>query len=390
LGTDLTPVIAAPDPITFNAELVQALENIAANDYPARSAKLAELIADRLPELVGLQEMFQFNCFNIPVYPGPDCTYAPIAGAFNDHLTLTEANLVLLGEPYTRAAVVNNLDLTGVIVPGLPPGLPVDLNFDGSPDITVTVLDRDVILARPDVATTVVNFPCDPSRQSVDGCNYTTIAKADTPAGTINIERGFVGVDAVVDGKSHRFVNTHLEVQGPIPTPPGFPEDVIFGASIQAAQATELAGLIAFSFVTDPPAPGTNPIVVGDINSSPEDGLFRDPLADPTLTAQFTPPYTQLASGVDLFGTPAPLGPFNDAWEDSGSLKKGFTCCQLADLSNQQSILRVRIDTIFTLQETDRVRKARVLGAKNSDKTGPGHQGLWPSDHGSLAAELQY
>jgi hypothetical protein len=241
LGADLTPVIAAPDAATFNAALVQALEDIAANDYQARSQKLAELIADRLPELVGLQEMFQFDCFNIPLFPGPDCTYPPVAGAFNDHLTLTEGNLVLLGEPYTRAAVVNNLNLTGVFVPGFPPGLPVDLNFDGLPDITVTVLDRDVILARPDVATTVVNFPCAPARQSVDGCNYSTIAQANTPAGTINIERGFVGVDVTVDGKSHRFVNTHLEVEAPTPTPPGFPPDVIFGASIQAAQATELS-----------------------------------------------------------------------------------------------------------------------------------------------------
>ena len=73
LGADLTPIIGAPNPPAFNAALIEALEDIAANDYPSRASKLAELIADRLPELVGLQEMFQFECFDVDPRDGNQC-----------------------------------------------------------------------------------------------------------------------------------------------------------------------------------------------------------------------------------------------------------------------------------------------------------------------------
>ena len=50
LGADLTPIITAPDAPSFNQALIDALEDVAANNYPARANRLAELIADRLPE----------------------------------------------------------------------------------------------------------------------------------------------------------------------------------------------------------------------------------------------------------------------------------------------------------------------------------------------------
>jgi hypothetical protein len=105
---------------------------------------------------------------------------------------------------------------------------------------------------------------------------------------------------------------------------------------------------------------------------------------------QFTPPYTQLASGVDLLGAPAALGPYTDAWDLRPGDQPGYSCCQLPDLSNQQSIHDERIDTLFSLQSPNKVKKARVLGAKVSDKTPPPGQGRWPSDHGSVAGELQF
>ena len=43
---------------------------------------------------------------------------------------------------------------------------------------------------------------------------------------------------------------------------------------------------------------------------------------------------------------------------------------------------------LFSLEVPSKVKKARVIGAKVSDKTGP--FGLWPSDHGQVAAELQF
>jgi len=259
------------------------------------------------------------------------------------------------------------------------------LNFDGNPDITVSVLDRDVILAKPHIRTQVVVFPC--ARPSADGCNYETVAMVDSPIGPLAIERGFVGVDAQVRGRTYRLVNTHLEVMSLADPPPQTPPGVVVGGSIQAAQATELNGLIEASLRTDPPPSNTKPIVVGDINSSPEDGIFVDPLF-PDPTQALVPPYLQFTWGVDLLGRDTRVGPWTDAWTELRYPQRGFTCCQLSDLSNRFSILDERIDVVFSLEPPDWVRRGRVLGSTIFSKTFP--SGLWPSDHGQPAVELHF
>jgi hypothetical protein len=380
LGADLTPIIAAPDPVAFNQALIDALIQIAANNYPARAKKLAQLIALRGPHLVGLQEMFQFVCYETG-FPGAienACDLPSIAGAFNDHLQATLDELAELDKTYVDVAVVNNLDLT-LTITGLPtPGLPVFLNADMIPDITVTVLDRDVILARGGIADSVTPLnavlpldllcpkrnPQDPEdRTSVNGCNYQVVASVeDTPIGDISIERGWVGVDATVDGKDYRFVNTHLEVQNPDSTKPESP-------GVQAAQAFELIGVLG---ATTPP--GRSLIVVGDINSSPEDPI----IVLPGFT--IVPPYTQfVASG------------YTDAWTELPIPRPGFTCCQESDLLNKYSILDERIDVIFSADAPLSVRKGVVLGDTILAKTWSTWPTLlWPSDHASVAVELEF
>lgn len=388
LGADLGEVIAATDPISFNAALVEALQTIAASEPAVRAERLALLIAWRGADLVGQQEVFRFECFDIPL-PGPDCSDPSVAAAFTDHLTDVQDELDDLGRPYTVAGIVEDLDITGVVVPGLPPGLPVDLNFDGTPDFTVTVLDRDVILARDGIPTSVVPFPC--SFPSADGCRYSVVATVNSPIGPLDVARGFVGVDAEVRGRTYRFVNTHLEVMSLIPPPPGpLPPtppgvELVFGGSIQAAQSTELAAQIAASLALTPPPPGTRAIAVGDINSSPEDGPFIDPLFDPTVV--LTPPYAQLAQGVDLFGAPAP-GPWTDAWTALPGHRPGYTCCQDADLRNRRSALDERIDVVFTLDPPHKVRHGMVLGSTPFSKIRPLR--IWPSDHGQPAVQLRF
>ena len=75
-------------------------------------------------------------------------------------------------------------------------------------------LDRDVILARDDLVeagqVAPAFVPC--ARPSAQGCNFQAFIDAEPPAGQLAVERGFVAVDATVDGRDYRFVNTHLEV----------------------------------------------------------------------------------------------------------------------------------------------------------------------------------
>lgn len=365
LGADLAPIVAAETPGEFNAAVILALSDVAANNYPERVQSLAATIADRSPHLVGLQEMFAFQCtpssFTIP---DPCATFGP---AFNDHLTETLNALNADGETYYEAATVKNLSLDFVFpgptsVFGIP-GLPVFLDFDLLPDIFVTVIDRDVILARSDVLATPTPFLCD--KPSMDGCNFVNVAGTVVAGVSINIERGFVAVDATVNGDDFRYANTHLEVRLPDPTDP-------LSMGLQAQQATEL--LIALT--SHPEPAGSRVILVGDFNSDPGD----------VPPAPFLTPYQQIVNGLAIDGSPVSL-PFSDTWLLRQKDEPGLTCCEDGHLMNATSIHQRRVDIIFSKSAPDKVNASKVLNTKPGDKT---PSGLWPSDHATVDAMLIY
>ena len=353
LGADLTPIITAGTPAEYNQAVLDALYSVAANNIPERAQALAKSIAGRKAHLVGLQEVFKFECIETGTMPGACLLFSD---AMNDHLQLTEDALLALHADYYVAGIVENLNLF--------PGLPVFLDLDDVPDVLISVLDRDVILARGDVGTEPVAFPC--NKPSADGCNYDVIASAKVLGGVINIERGFVGVDATVNGQEYRFVNTHLEVQSPSDDP--------LSPLIQAFQATQLVATLS---LLAPPPPETELLVVGDINSSPVDPPFPSPYGEAY------PPYQQLANGTDLFGNQL-SDPYTDIWTLRPGKPAGFTCCEAADLSNGESELYERIDVIFSLYPPAGV-KANVLNNNPEDKT---PSGLWPSDHATVVGRL--
>jgi hypothetical protein len=362
LGADLSPILAAPGPLALNNAVLDALAQAASNDFPLRVGLLAQKIANRRPHLVGLQEVVSLGCIDLfSPLPGQGCDDPSIAGAFNDHLSLTMDALTALGETYVVGASVRNVDLL----------IPVGTGFSFLPDILVTVTDHDVILARGDVASSVVPVPYSgfctrPSADGGPGCNYIVVAEAETPVGPIAVERGWVGVDVAVGGRDYRFVNTHLEIMEPDPTEPLSP-------FIQAAQAAELIAVLDASTPLE-----RSLIVVGDINSSPDDPVIPGPfpLPPPFDTAIF-PPYVQFVDAG-----------YTDAWTLRPRDASGPTCCQFADLSNVRSVLDERIDMIFSADIPAQVKRARVLGDGIREKSSI--FGLWPSDHGQVAAKLLF
>ncbi|TNF99448.1 MAG: hypothetical protein EP297_05550 [Gammaproteobacteria bacterium] len=333
LGADLAPVLGAAaadpfDPVAFNTAVIVALQQVAANKTAERIDAQAELISKRQPHFVGLQESYVFSCAD-PFLTGA-CNDPVISGAFSNFLDMT---LAALDGAYESAAMVENLKVENI--PFILPG--------NSQPALLTVIDRDVILSRSDIDTEPVNFGCT-GFVSVDGCNYQWVISA----GPFTVLRGYVGVDATIGDYDYRIVDTHLEVKDP-PIPPVF----------QNAQATELLTVLAAT-----PANKTL-IILGDINSSPD---------DPDSS-----PYGQFTS----------LG-YTDAWTLRPGGVTGASCCQLADLSNKKSIFDQRIDMVFSGDVPAMVKQARVLGDKVSSKTHPPGLGLWPSDHGAVAAELQF
>jgi hypothetical protein len=122
-------------------------------------------------------------------------------------------------------------------------------------------------------------------------------------------------------------------------------------------------------------------IVVGDMNSSPDDLIIPGPLPLPQPFNQgIVPPYLQF-----LYAN------YTDAWTELPILRPGYTCCQDVDLSNERPLLDTRIDEIFSADIPYTVRRGHVLGTTIFDKTWSTWPNLLrPSDHGSVAVELGF
>jgi len=349
LGADIAPLVEPGlSDEEFLARLAAAFQQVAANKPQERIQALAAEISGRQPHLVGLQEVFSFRCESL--VPFDLCSQLPFAGAFNDHLALMQQ---ALGSRYRVVGEVRNLDIA------------LELEVLPGASIVISVLDRDVILARSDVQASALlpavrDLACGVPFRSADGCNYQVTVPLES-LGT-SIQRGYVAATAVVSGRPYLFVNTHLETREPY-------------AFFQALQAMELMGAVdGLSAGLGIPA-----IVVGDFNSSPND---TNPV--------YVPP---IFPGVPEY-VPSPYMTFSatmtDAWMLRPGRAAGLSCCQLADLSNHNSQLYERIDLIWSSVPPLKVKQARVIGETVNTKTVPPGRGKWPSDHAAVAATLQF
>ncbi|MGZ8946333.1 MAG: hypothetical protein ACXW1W_13025 [Methylococcaceae bacterium] len=350
LGADLTPVLAAPDSATFNDALVNALAVAAQSDFRSRALAQADAIAQRAPDVLSLQEVWNLSCSDFDSNPLTGCEDPMIVNAFLNHLELTMNALKKKGAKYKQIALVKDLDLAKVNIIGLP-GIPFNVN---GIDALLVAVDQDVILVRDGIKARPVTFPeslC--QKPSVDGCNYQTVAEALTPAGPLTIERGFVAIDTTIGGKNYRIFDTHLEVKGEDVNDPLF-------TFFQASQASELIQTIDLTIPFN-----RSVLVLGDMNSSP---VQEAPIPE------IVTPYSQFSTV------------YFDIWELKPGDQPGYTCCQPEDLLNRRSALSERIDMIFSLDKPEKVSNVSVISAKTS----PYRLGVWFSDHAAVAAEVTF
>jgi hypothetical protein len=121
LGADLGSLLEEP-PSELNAALVDLLEDLVATNFPARAQRQAELIARRLPDLVGLQEVWDLSCEDASSSDDQGCEHPSIAAAFVDHLEVTLDALAAEGADYEAVATVRNLDTTTATLNSSPLG----------------------------------------------------------------------------------------------------------------------------------------------------------------------------------------------------------------------------------------------------------------------------
>ncbi|MEJ2238795.1 MAG: endonuclease/exonuclease/phosphatase family protein [Gemmatimonadales bacterium] len=303
IGADVDPIIeaaAAGQPELIPGLVDQAFATMVYTNYPERAGAIADEIAAADPDLIGVQEAY--------VIEG--------GGVTLDFLGILQQQLLARGLDYYVAGSIQN---TAVAIPGGQVGV-------------VTLLDYDAVLARGDVKTGNVvtqNFATEFPPFSLGGQE-------------LQILRGFVAVDAKVNGQKYRFVNTHPE--------PGT------GLAAQIRQG-QIAELIAYLKDEKQPV-----IIVGDMNT---DGYSREP------------GYAMLVDAG-----------YEDAWvEYAGHRRPGFTSSHAADLSNETVDFYHRIDLILA----SRLEWARVdiVGDEVGDRfLSSGGYYLWPSDHAGVVGKL--
>ena len=309
VGSSTEALLGTTDSAEIPVKAAEAYATVVASDFPGRAAAIAKIIKASSPHLIGLQEISLLRMQepgDAPVNPLPNAVTVAL-----DFLEVLMGALQAEGLEYTVAGKVENFDLEIPMV-----------TASGLADVRLT--DYDVILARSDVTVA--------DAMSTNFQVPLPIAHLD-----IEVDRGYVAVDATVDGATYHVVNTHLES---------------FHPEVRLAQARELIAILS--------AESLPVILLGDFNSQAVDG----PAYQLLLNAGYT-----------------------DVWQ-LDSEGSSFTCCQDNDLRNAQSAHYERIDQIFirgvALRQNTPIRTATV-GDMPTDLT---PSGLWPSDHAGVVAHL--
>ena len=308
IGADVDAVIAAlasPDPSDDFPALLGSIAVLQQTDFAARAQVLAAEIARARPHIVGLQEVtdLQINLTPLGIPVDLNLHYLPV---------LLDS-LAALGLNYVVAAQVTNL--TAAPFPG------------------ISVTDHDVILVD---ASRVSVAPGAVARTY--GLNLGIVAPG------VDLKRGWVRIDAIVEGMPLTVASTHLE-SGSFP---GF----------DALRAGQLAELVASLGGTAPA------IVLGDLNDTP---------------------------GSLMYGVLAGAG-FSDAWAVLRPGAAGLTCCHLPDLSNQLAGFSQRIDYAFVRglggPQGKLQGRISIVGDQPADRVGGHTVPIWASDHAGLVLEL--
>jgi endonuclease/exonuclease/phosphatase family metal-dependent hydrolase len=260
LGADLQPLIAAP-PESFIQEAAKAWAHVQEFDFGIRAEAIADLIAEKHPHLVGLQE--------VALWETAPMTNPLALTTRYDYLQLLLDALAERGTPYEAVAV--NPHLTGG-------PLPV------SNDLLVRFTERNVIIVRADLEDETL-FATNPVSRIFQA--YIPLTLGGQP---FRLTRGYATVDVQFRGKWIRFATAHLEA---------------YSVLVRQLQAQELAAALS----TSP----HNVILAGDLNSHRDFvGDSWQILTDAGLTDVWTetmpgdPGYTA-SFGDDLVGPPSEL-----------------------------------------------------------------------------------
>jgi endonuclease/exonuclease/phosphatase family metal-dependent hydrolase len=223
VGADVDLVIGAlgtPDPSDDLPALLFAIETVGKTDFPARAEAIADEIARRRPDAVGLQEVSRINIDLRPL--GLD------AVVDQDFLALVQAALAARHLNYQVAATSDNLTVS--LVGGL-----------------VNLADQDALLVNGDRVTVT----------EASGQNFSVNLGEVAPG--VTLVRGWVFARTMIGRRAVTFASAHTE-SNLAAAPPGLVEQ------IRAAQVGEMVATLGAS----------QPIVLmGDLNDTPGSAMYH-------------------------------------------------------------------------------------------------------------------
>lgn len=212
VGSSFTHALAAQSPTEFVQGVAQIWSNVKQTDFRTRAMAIADEIAAKRPDVVGLQEVSRWERLNGP---------APME---LDYLQILLDELSARGVSYRAATAVEGFKVTAPA-------------FENGELVTLRLTDRDAILVRIDSPGLSI--------ASATGQNFAARLSIPTALGfTIDVPRMWTQVDGTIDGRPFRLVNTHLDPDSP---------------AIQLRQAQEL--------LAGPYATSRALVAVGDFNS---------------------------------------------------------------------------------------------------------------------------
>jgi len=295
IGANLQPIFQAQTLPEAIAAVAKAIIDVNLNNFQARAtAVAAEIKNSGAPLLIGLQEAAKINV---------------IGSIGNLSLDYTSILLDALAKQGLHYGVAGSNSY------------PTPVNFFG---ITGSVVDQDVVLDRTDVPGFSTTSTAVTYQAALSG------PIPSLPGQTLTIHRGYVDVDATLNGTQFQFIDTHLESDS---------------EAIRLLQAAQLANAVDQDTIPT--------IVVGDFNANP-----GSPTYNIILQAGFT-------------DVPAVLG------------VTGPTCCQAPDLDNPTSLLGNRFDYIFG-KNLDSLIFADLINDTPFEQVRP----RWASDHAGVVATV--
>jgi endonuclease/exonuclease/phosphatase family metal-dependent hydrolase len=316
VGSSLTRATQATSQPQFLAAVSTIFTNFKSNDFAARAKVLAAEIDDADPALIGLQEVALWRQGPVGVLDGPR---TPAQEVVQDFLPVLLAELAARGRQYDVVRQQQELDLEG------PAGAPYFR------DIRLT--SRDVLVAKRGEVEV----------HGASSGNFAAMSTIPSVLGPFTVRAAWVAADVTVNRRSFRFVTTHLEPFDPL---------------VRSSQATELVAARGPAGASEDPV-----VLVGDLNSDPDDPAPHGTAFDVLAGADFT-----------------------DTWAQANGEAPGFTH-GFGELLNDPSTagFDTRIDHVLTRRADAPASKAKLTGLDADNRT---PAGLWPSDHAGVITTL--